>query len=268
MRILFISDIMGRPGRKCLAEGLPVLRKRHGEQDFLIANGENAAAGRGLTQKILEELFSLGVDGVTSGNHIWDKSEFVSHLSESARVIRPANYPEACPGQGVMKLEKNGKTLVVINLQGRVFLPPLDCPFRVADDLLRTIDDRCILVDFHAEATSEKRALGLYLDGRVSAVLGTHTHVQTADEEVLPGGTAYISDAGMTGGHGGVIGMKAECVLPRFLTGMPSRFEVSEENVRVEGVLLEIDDESGRACAIERIRFASGEQAENDAGSA
>ena len=259
MRVLFVSDIVGRPGRECLAEGLPFLRKKYGDPDFLVVNGENAAAGRGLTVRILEDLFSLGVDGVTSGNHIWDKSEFVPHLSESARVIRPANYPPACPGQGVMRLDRNGKTLVVLNLQGRVFMPPLDCPFRGADEILRTIGDPCILVDFHAEATYEKRAMGLYLDGRVSAVLGTHTHVQTADEEVLPGGTAYISDAGMTGGHGGVIGMKAECVLPRFLTGMPSRFEVADTGVRLEGVFLEIDDESGRACSIERVRYVVGE---------
>lgn len=254
MKILFIGDIVGSPGRKAVAALLPRLRKEAGPFDFVLANGENAAAGFGLTERVFQEILDLGVDCLTSGNHIWDKREFLEILAAEDRILRPANYPPGCPGLGVALLERGKRRLAVVNLQGRVFMPVIDCPFRAADAILQ--DERmprCVLVDFHAEATSEKRALALYLDGRVSAVIGTHTHVQTADESILHGGTAYQTDCGMTGGHGGVIGMKREGVLPRFLTGMPTRFEVCEEGIRLNGVLLEIDGETGRALDIRRI---------------
>ncbi len=253
MRILFIGDIMGSPGRKAAAVALPPLAGTGGGFDFVIANCENAAAGKGITKKIAEELFALGIDGMTSGNHIWDKSEGVAVLQEEKRIVRPANYPDDCPGRGLMILEKNGMRLAVANLQGRVFMPPIDCPFRKADELLSKAGDVPLLVDFHAEATSEKKALAYYLDGRAAAVIGTHTHVQTADEDIFPGGTAYISDAGMTGGHRSSIGMKFEGVLPKFLTGMPSRFEVSGDGLALNAVALTIDEETGKAVEISRI---------------
>jgi metallophosphoesterase (TIGR00282 family) len=258
---------MGRPGRAVLAETLPLLRARRKtpgveEFDFVVANCENAAAGKGMTGKIMEELFGLGVHGMTSGNHIWDKNIFYPLLIDEMRVIRPANYPAECPGTGYTLLERNGKKLGLLNLQGRVFMPPIDCPFRAADAVLDELKEKAgkekaenipLLVDFHAEATSEKNALAAYLDGRVSVLVGTHTHVQTADERVLPGGTAYISDVGMTGGHGGVIGVKTETVLPRYLTGMPAKFDICDTDVRLNAVVIDIDDESGRAVNIERI---------------
>jgi metallophosphoesterase (TIGR00282 family) len=253
---------MGSPGRAVLAGTLPSLRARRSSPgaeafDFVVVNCENAAAGKGMTGKIMEGLFGLGVHGMTSGNHIWDKNAFYPVLSGETRVIRPANYPAECPGTGYTILERNGKKLGLLNLQGRVFMPPIDCPFRAADAALDDLKERAagapLLVDFHAEATSEKKALAVYLDGRVSALVGTHTHVQTADEQILPGGTAYISDAGMTGGHGGIIGVKTETVLPRYLTGMPSRFEICDADARINAVVVDIDDESGRAVNITRI---------------
>ncbi len=244
---------MGSPGRSVLARLLSVLSARWQAFDFVVVNCENAAAGKGMTGKVMEELFNMGVHGMTSGNHIWDKNVFYPVLAEETRVIRPANYPPGCPGAGYTVLERNGKKLGLLNLQGRVFMPPLDCPFRIADSALEVLGNVPVLVDFHAEATSEKKALAVYLDGRVSALVGTHTHVQTADDQVLPGGTAYISDVGMTGGHGGIIGVKSETVLPRYLTGMPSKFEVSDENPIINAVVIDIDDETGRALNIVRI---------------
>ena len=252
MRILFVGDLVGSPGRAVLAASLPALISGWQGFDFVIINCENAAAGKGMTGKVMEELFVLGVNGMTSGNHIWDKNVFYPVLASETRVIRPANYPPGCPGTGFTILEREGKKLGLLNLQGRVFMPPLDCPFRAADASLEELGHVPILVDFHAEATSEKKALSYYLDGRVSAVLGTHTHVQTADEQVLPGGTAYITDVGMTGGHGGVIGVKTENVLPRYLTGMPTKFEVSDQDPRINAVVIDID-EDGRALDIVRI---------------
>lgn len=244
---------MGSPGRRATAAALPVLAEEMAGFDFVLANCENAAAGRGITKKIADELFALGIDGMTSGNHIWDKNEGVAVLQADSRIVRPANYPDVCPGQGWMILEKNGRRLGVANLQGRVFMPPIDCPFRKADELLAAAGNIPLFVDFHAEATSEKKALAYYLDGRAAAVFGTHTHVQTADEEILPGGTAYISDAGMTGGHRSSIGMKLEGVLPKFLTGMPSKFEVSGDGLALNAVVVTLDDETGRAVEIMRI---------------
>lgn len=254
MRICFIGDVMGRPGRKAVADLLPRLKSELGPFDFVIANTENAAGGFGLTEKVMHELFQSGIDIMTSGNHIWDKREFLSTLSEEPRMLRPANYPPSCPGRGCATYwSQSGKALFVINLQGRAFMVPIDCPFRTVDRILESNSIKSIFVDIHAEATSEKRAMGLYLDGRVSAVAGTHTHVQTSDEEILPNGTAYISDVGMTGGHGGVIGMKFESVLPKFLEGIPSKFELSETNVRLNAVVVDIDEESGRSLSIRRI---------------
>ncbi|HOO64104.1 MAG TPA: TIGR00282 family metallophosphoesterase [Synergistaceae bacterium] len=253
MRILFIGDLMGRSGREAMGSLLPHIKTDRGPLDFVIVNGENAAGGFGLTRKVMDEIFGFGADCITGGNHTWDKKEFLPVLDEEARVLRPANYPPGCPGSGTVVLEKKGKRLRVINLQGRVYMPPLDCPFRKADALLEENDALCVFVDFHAEATSEKRALFHYLDGRVSCVVGTHTHIQTADEEILPGGTAVITDAGMTGGHGGVIGMEVEGTLSRFLNGLPSKFEVCSRNVQLRGLLAEVDDETGRALSVERI---------------
>lgn len=253
MRILFIGDLVGSPGRSVLARALPLLVERWEAFDFVIVNCENAAAGRGMTEKVMEELFAMGVHGMTSGNHIWDKNIFYPALASENRVIRPANYPPGCPGAGYTIIERNGKRLGLLNLQGRVFMPALDCPFRTADSVLPSLGDVPVLADFHAEATSEKKALAAYLDGRVSALVGTHTHVQTADEQVLPGGTAYVTDVGMTGGHGGIIGVKVENVLPRYLTGMPTKFEVSEADPRINAVVIDIDEETGRALDIVRV---------------
>ncbi|MDO5563395.1 MAG: TIGR00282 family metallophosphoesterase [Synergistaceae bacterium] len=254
MRILFIGDICGRPGREATARALPILREEFGGFDFVIADGENAAAGFGLTEKVMNELFSCGIDILTNGNHIWDKKDFIPLLDSEPRVLRPANHPDGTPGRGIGVYENaRGAKLAVMCLQGRVFMPPLECPFRTADKLLGSTDVPAIFVDFHGEATSEKRAMGLWLDGRVSALAGTHTHVQTADEEVLPGGTAFISDAGMTGGHAGIIGMTAKSVMPKFLYGTPCKFDICDEGVRIQAVSIDIDDETGRALDIRRI---------------
>ncbi|BDF79143.1 TIGR00282 family metallophosphoesterase [Pyramidobacter piscolens] len=265
MRILFVGDIVGSPGRNAFFAMLPKLRRLKGPFDFVLVNGENSAAGRGITGKIMNEFFAAGVDGITSGNHIWDKKEFLPLLDEEPRVLRPLNYPQGVPGRGwTILTNKNGKKLGVVNIQGRVFMPLTDCPFHAMGELLSKLGDIPVFVDFHAEATSEKRVMGLYLDGRVSAIVGTHTHVQTADEEILPGGTAYISDVGMTGAFRSSIGMTYESVLPRFLTSLPAKFEVAEEDVRLNGVIVEIDDEDGRACGIERLAIRSGELGERD----
>jgi len=255
MRILFIADIVGKPGRQAAARLVPFLGREKGPFDFVIANCENAAGGKGMTEKVMEELFSMGIDALTSGNHIWDKKEFIPVLEGEPRVIRPANYPPGTPGQGHCIIEKKGRKLLVLNLQGRVFMPPIDCPFRKAEEILEQADSLPVLVDFHAEATSEKRTLGLYLDGKVSAFLGTHTHVQTADEEILPEGTAYISDVGMTGPHLSAIGMELDSVLEKFLTGLPSRFQVASEGIRMNAVIVDIDEERCLATGIERINL-------------
>jgi metallophosphoesterase (TIGR00282 family) len=259
MRIMFAGDVCGRTGRNALKETLPRLRREMGPFDFVIVNCENAASGFGITEKLMDELFSLGIDVMTSGNHIWDKKEFTPVLDRERRVLRPANYPSGAPGSGCGLFVKGAKSLAVVNLQGRAFMAPIDCPFRRADEILSGMDATAVFVDFHAEATAEKAALGRYLDGRVSAVAGTHTHVQTADESILPGGTAYITDAGLTGGHGGVIGNSYESVLPKFLYGTPCKFEVESGRARTQGVVVDIDDETGRALDIRRFSVASEE---------
>ena len=253
MRILFIGDIMGRPGRKAVPRVLPSLREEFGNFDFIIANGENSAAGFGLTETVMNELFSMGIDILTSGNHVWDKKDILPFLDSEKRILRPANHPEGTPGRGCGVFEKSGRKLAVISLQGRTFMPPLDCPFRTAERLVEKLETRAIFVDFHAEASSEKKALACWLDGKISALAGTHTHVQTSDEQVLQGGTAFISDVGMTGGHSGIIGMTAESVMPKFLYGMPSKFEVCDTDVRFQAIVVDIDDETGRGMDICRI---------------
>ena len=259
MRVFFVGDIVGRPGRSALAKALPGLKKRFEGFDFIVVNCENAASGKGMTEKIMDDFFALGVDGMTSGNHIWDKNIFYPTLASETRVIRPANYPPGSPGAGYTILERNGKKLGLLNLQGRVFMHQLDCPFRTADTALSELEKENhgqllpVLVDFHAEATSEKKALALYLDGRVTVTVGTHTHVQTADEQVLPGGSAYISDVGMTGGHGGVIGVSPESVLTRFISCLPAKHEVCDVDLRINAVVIDIDETSGRAVDIVRV---------------
>jgi 2',3'-cyclic-nucleotide 2'-phosphodiesterase len=249
MLILAIGDIVGEPGRRAVRAFLPGLRRQYG-LDMVIANGENAAGGFGLTVKTAHEILDNGVDVITSGNHIWSQREILPHLSGSLPIMRPLNYPEGVPGRGY--LIKGG--VMVVNLIGRTFISNFDCPFRAMDKLLaETETPPVIIVDFHAEATSEKVALGRYLDGRVSAVVGTHTHVGTIDTRVLPGGTAYVSDIGMTGPMDSVIGDDAEAVLQRFLTMMPHRLSVGKGRPQLNAVLVDVDEASGRARRIERV---------------
>lgn len=255
MNILFIGDVVGRPGRFALTQRLNRLVDRH-QIDLVIANGENAAAGFGLTGDTLRELLDAGVDVVTTGNHVWDKKEILGFIDQQDCLLRPANYPPGLPGRGCgVYVTAGGIEVGVLNLEGRVFMNNLDCPFRAADRLVEELRRRTplILVDFHAEATSEKVALGCYLDGRVSAVVGTHTHVQTADERVLPGGTAYITDVGMTGSRDAVIGIRKELAIERFLTQTPVRFEVAKKDPVLCGVVIAADEQTGRATSISRV---------------
>ncbi len=259
MIILFIGDIVGRPGRDLVQKGLRALVD-HYDVDVTIANAENAAAGFGLTRDIGETLLGWGIDVMTSGNHIWDKKEVLEYIAGEPRLLRPANYPAGVPGRGSCVAQtRDGRAVGVVNVMGRVFMAPLDDPFAVA---LREIEAvrhraRIIVVDMHAEATSEKIAMGWHLDGRVTAVIGTHTHVQTADERVLPGGTAYLTDAGMTGPHDSIIGMEKEPSLARFLNGMPAKFEPASGNPRLNGAVIEAEDKTGRATKITRISYSA-----------
>ncbi len=257
MKILFVGDIFGQPGRRIVKETLPKLIEEY-SPDLVLANGENAAAGFGITPPLVEELLDLGIAVLTSGNHIWDKKEILPYLAEhsDSRLLRPANYPDGAPGRGLyVGKTATGIEYAVLNLQGRVFMPSIDCPFRTADALLGRIAARVKIriVDIHAEATSEKQALGWYLDGRVTAVVGTHTHVPTADETVLAGGTAYITDMGMTGPYDSVIGIDKQAIIQKFLNQMPGRFEVAKGDVRLSAVLIEADPEAGRALSIRRV---------------
>ena len=256
MRLLFIGDVVGRAGRRTLTDHLNHLIDHH-LIDLVVANGENAAAGYGLTAPVLRELFDAGVDVVTSGNHIWDKKEIMPILDREPRLLRPANYPPGLPGvgQGIYETAA-GIKVGIMNLEGRVFMKNLDCPFRAADALIDDLKKTTpiIFVDFHAEATSEKQALGFYLEGEVSAVIGTHTHVQTSDEKILPKGTAYITDVGMTGSYVSIIGMRKKEVLERFITQIPIRFKVAHEEPWINGVWVEIEENTGRALGIERIK--------------
>ena len=263
MKLLFIGDIVGQPGRNAVKTLLPQLREQHA-LDFVIANGENSAGGSGITPKTAEEIFSAGVDVITSGDHLWDQKEVMELLAGEKRFLRPLNYPPGTPGQGsavfeVRKAERGVRSVIaVMNAQGRTFMADLENPFhaaRVEVERLRQ-QTRIIFVDFHAEATSEKIAFARYLDGLVSAVVGTHTHVQTADERIFPGGTAYLSDAGFTGPHESVLGREIEPVIKRFLTNMPQRFEVAKNRVMLHGAVIEIDDASGKALKIQRVSEA------------
>jgi metallophosphoesterase (TIGR00282 family) len=257
MNILVIGDIVGAPGRRAVLEHLPVLRAQH-RLDLVIANVENIADGAGVTPESAEALLAAGVDLLTSGNHIWDKSEAFDYIARQPRLLRPHNYPEGTPGRGWTVVEAaNGCRVGVLNLLGNVYMHPhLDCPFRCADRVLgaKPSDLHVVLVDFHAEATSEKTALGWYLDGRVSAIVGTHTHIPTADERVLPRGTAYITDIGMCGCYDSVIGMDIQKSLRRFVHKLPARFDVAEGPGTLCAVLLDVDETSGRCRSIERLR--------------
>jgi 2',3'-cyclic-nucleotide 2'-phosphodiesterase len=260
LNILFIGDIFGRPGRTIVKERLPELVKQYAI-DLVIANCENAASGFGITPALAEELFDLGIDVMTTGNHVWDKREIVEYFqmadgnphSPARRLLRPANFPETMPGWGVYEGQKNGVGYAVLNLQGRVFMSQSDDPFRFADRLLAQIKSKIVFIDFHAEATSEKIAFGWYLDGRATAVVGTHTHIPTADEIIRPQGTAYITDVGMTGPYESVIGVKKELVVEKFLSGMPTRFEAASGDVRLCAVVVACDDKTGRASHIQRL---------------
>jgi len=256
MRILFIGDIVGKPGRRAIDRVLAKVVAENGIE-FTIANGENAAGGMGITPDIALEMLDKGVDVLTSGNHIWAKREIMPFLSEESRLLRPANYPANVPGRGMGVFQAaNGQSVGVLNLEGRVFMKSLECPFRVGEKGIERLKEetKIVIVDFHAEATSEKMALGWFLNGKASAVLGTHTHIQTSDEKILSEGTAYITDAGMTGPTDSVIGIRKEVALGRFLTQIPWKFDVATEGVVLQGVVLEVDEGTGRSQKIQRVR--------------
>jgi metallophosphoesterase (TIGR00282 family) len=258
VRILFIGDIVGKPGRDLVRRGVGPLIEHH-QIDLVVANAENAAAGSGITRELGDQILASGVDVMTSGNHIWSKREAIDYIGTEPRLLRPANFPAGVPGNGsYLARSADGRTAGVINVMGRVFMQQLDDPFAV---VMREIDAlraraKVILVDFHAEATSEKAAMGWYLDGKVTAVVGTHTHVQTADERILPKGTAFLTDVGMTGPHDSIIGVEVEPALSRFLNGMPSRFEPATANPRLNAVVVEADEKTGRAAEIERLSYS------------
>ncbi|MFQ5674063.1 MAG: TIGR00282 family metallophosphoesterase [Nitrospinales bacterium] len=259
MNILFVGDIVGKPGRRALAGALASLREQH-DVDLCIGNAENAAGGFGLTPDVAEDLFDLGIDVLTSGNHIFDKREILPYLSREVRVLRPANYPPESPGMGSYLANTGKGTWVgVLNLMGRVFIDTIDCPFKKADEEIKKLKQKTniIFVDFHAEVTSEKTAIGWYLDGKVSAVVGSHTHVQTADEKILPRGTAYLTDVGMTGPMNSVIGIKTETAISRFITRLPKRFETASGEAQLNAALVKVDPRSGKANHIERIQVKS-----------
>jgi len=257
MRLLFLGDVVGRPGRRALAALVPRLAAQE-DIEFVIANCENASGGKGVDPRSADELHEAGVDVLTSGNHVWQNREIVPYMRESGRLLRPLNFPPGVPGVGwtVQKARRSEARVAVLNLIGRVFMAPVDCPFRAADEALADIrrEASIVFVDMHAEATSEKVAMGRFLDGRVSAVVGSHTHIQTADETVLPGGSAYLTDAGMCGPEDSVLGVRTDRVVERFLTQMPTRFEVAAGAVLVQGAVIDIDGETGRARSIRRVR--------------
>ena len=256
MNIIIIGDVVGKPGRKVLCSSLKQLKEKY-EAEFVVANVENAAEGAGVVPRVGDDILGAGVDVMTSGNHIYDKKEVIQYIEKEPRLLRPANYAPDTPGRGLwLGSTASGTPVAVINVQGRVFMPPTDCPFRTAERIIAEIGNRAsvIIVDHHAEATSEKLAMGRYLDGKVSVVVGTHTHVQTADEQILPRGTAYITDLGMTGPHDSVIGVASEVVIARFLRGMPIRFETATDDARLSGVVVEVDERTGKAVKIERLQ--------------
>lgn len=257
MRILFFGDVVGRPGRRAVAALLPRLRATEGVQ-FVIANCENASGGKGIDPDNAEELFDLGIDVLTSGNHVWRNPAIVPYVKDNSRLLRPCNFPPGNPGVGwvVRGVRQSNLRVGVLNLIGRVFMGPADCPFQIAETVIEDIrrETSIVFVDMHGEATSEKIAMGRFLDGRVSAVVGSHTHVQTADEAILPGGSAYLTDAGMCGPEDSILGVKTEAVVRRFLTQMPTRFDVAGGPVIVQGALIDVDETTGRATRITRVR--------------
>jgi metallophosphoesterase (TIGR00282 family) len=260
MNILFIGDIVGSVGRQALTAVLPRLKRKY-DPTFIIANGENAANGKGITGAIAKGIFDLGVHAISMGNHTWDNKDIFEFIDREARIVRPANYPPGTPGRGVTTIKSQGKQLTLINLQGRTFLPSIDCPFRQVNAILAELPNQSspIFVDFHAEATSEKIAMGWYLDGKVAAVVGTHTHVQSHDQRILPRGTAYVTDVGMVGPRDGVLGMEKDAVLRKFLTQMPVRFEVDKGKWHFHGVNVQWDEKSGTSRNIELIRMEEDE---------
>jgi 2',3'-cyclic-nucleotide 2'-phosphodiesterase len=262
VKLLFIGDVVGNPGRRAVQELVPKLREQHG-LDLVIVNGENSAGGSGITPKTAEDLFCGGADVITTGDHVWDHKETAQLLENERRLLRPLNYPVGTPGAGSMVVHKEGLPAVaVIDLQGRTFMQALENPFRMvlAEVERLRASAKIIFIDFHAEATSEKIALARMLDGQVSAIIGTHTHVQTADEKIFPGGTAFLCDAGFTGPHESVIGRDIDAVVRRFLSNMPQRFEVAEKNVLLQGAIVEIDNQSGRATSIRRVSESLGHE--------
>jgi len=257
MKVLFIGDIIGKVGRIATKELIPNIVNRY-KIDMVIANGENAAGGFGLTEEVVLEIFKSGVHIITTGNHVWDKKEFATQILKEDRVLRPLNYPPGVPGYGsVLYTLPNGEKVAVINISGRVFMSMMDCPFRIGKEEVERLVNitKVIIIDFHAEATSEKIAFGYFIDGKVSAVIGTHTHVQTADEKILPNGTAFITDVGMTGPDNSIIGIKKEQVIQRFLTNMPVRFEAAKGNGIFNAVVIEIDEGTGKSTAIQRLQL-------------
>ncbi len=255
MRVMLTGDVVGRPGRKAFQEYTPRLRREKGI-DVVIVNGENSAGGKGFTRKSMDALYHAGADIITSGNHVWDKKDVMEFIDQEPFLIRPANYPEGTPGKGYCIFPFKAKNIGVINLSGRAFMPALDCPFQKIEEILHEIRNACdiLLLDFHAETTSEKMAMGWYLDGRVNGVVGTHTHIQTADDRILPQGTAYITDLGMTGPWNSILGVKKDIILRKFTTAMPCRFDLEEEGPMVySAVILDIDDNTNRTTAIERV---------------
>ncbi|HHV59938.1 MAG TPA: TIGR00282 family metallophosphoesterase [Clostridiaceae bacterium] len=254
MNVLFIGDVVGNPGRRAIKELLPELKREY-SIDFCIANGENAAGGSGITYVVAQELYKSGIDAITMGNHVWSKKEIFSFIESDTKIIRPANYLEGLPGKGSAVISNNNGKIGIINLMGRIYMEPVECPFRTADKEVEILKNsvRIIIVDMHAEATSEKTALAWYLDGKVSGVIGTHTHVQTADERILPFGTGFITDVGMTGPYEGIIGVKRNTVIEKFITFMPARFELEKGKIQLNAVVLEIDDSTGKTIEMHRI---------------
>lgn len=253
MKILVIGDIVAATGREIMEKYIDKTRL---DYDFIVVNGENSAAGFGITSKIADEFFEMGINVITGGNHSWDKKDIYTYLDGNEKLLRPANFPEGVPGVGyTIQPDRKGRKVAVISLQGRVFMNPIDCPFKKAAEIIEKIkgETKFIIIDFHAEATSEKIAFAKYLDGKASLIFGTHTHVQTADEKILNEGTGYITDVGMTGSDEGVIGTKKEIIINRFLTGLPQKFEMSSESLRVNGLSVELDDETGECISITRI---------------
>lgn len=256
MRILMIGDVVGKPGRKAVAALLPKITREH-NIDFVMGNGENAAGGRGITRDIASELLMAGIEVITMGNHVWDNKDIYNFIDDEPRIVRPANYPGSCPGRGYnIYLGPGGYRICIINLSGRVFMQSLDCPFETLDYILKKIDGQAdiTIVDFHAEATSEKQAIAWYADGRVTAVVGTHTHVQTSDETILPNGTAYITDVGMTGPIYSILGVKTSQVIERFLNQRPNQFEIAKGDAQLDAAVIELDDKTMRPSKIYRIR--------------